>query len=196
MANANLAVPNYLVDPGVLYYAPVGTPLPANTVSGGVFSDTWAAAGAWVQLGMTETGSDIDVNDTANPIRAAERREPLGYQITDRTTTIMFQLKGYTASNLARAYNGAITTVTGTGATTLTKVSQPAPGAETRFMLGWESNDNTVRWVAYQLLNSGSKKMTFAKAPATAVIPFTAMGELSATYGQASDFWFAGTGRA
>jgi hypothetical protein len=196
MANATLATPNYLVDPGVLYFAVVGTPLPANTVGGSVFTDTWASAGAWVQLGMTETGSDIDINDTASPIAAAERREPLGYQITTRTTTITFSLKGYTASNLARAYNGATTAVTGTGATTLTKVSLPTPGAETRFMLGWESTDSTVRWVAYQCLNTGSKKMSFAKAPATALIPFTAMGELSSTYGQASDFWFAGANRA
>jgi hypothetical protein len=196
MANPTLTTPNYLADPGVLYYAPPGTSLPANTVSGGVFTDLWAAAGPWVQLGMTDTGSDLTQQINSQPIMAAERLDPLAYRTTDRTTQVSFSLKGYTATNLARTLNGATTVVTGSGGTTLTKVSAPALGSETRAMIGWESTDNTVRWIAYQVLNSGSIKMQFVKVPTTTLLPWTGNCEVSSTYNQPTDYWFAGTGRA
>lgn len=196
MANPTLTTPNYLADPGVLYYAPVGTALPANTVAGGVFTDLWATAGAWVQLGMTDTGSDITMQINSQAIMAAERLDPLGYRTTDRTTQVTFSLKGYTATNLARSLNGASTTVTGSAGTTLTKVSPPALGSEVRCMIGWESTDNTARWIAYQVLNSGSIKMQFVKVPTTTLIPWTGNCEVNSTFNQPADFWFAGTGRA
>ncbi len=196
MANPTLAVPNYLADPGVLYYAPIGTALPANTVAGGVFTDSWATNGPWVTLGMTETGSDLTLQLTASPIMAAERLEPLAYRSTNRTTTVGFALKGYTAGNLQKTLNGAVTTVTGAAATTLTQIDPPQLGSETRCMLGWESQDNTVRWVAFQVLNSGSIKMGFVKVPATTTLPWTGNGEISPTYGQATRMWTAGLGRA
>lgn len=196
MANPTLTTPNYLADPGVLYYAPVGTSLPANTVSGGVFTDLWATAGPWVQLGMTDAGSDLTSQINSQAIMAAERLDPLAYRTTDRTTQVTFSLKGYTATNLARTLNGATTTVTGSGGTTLTKVSPPALGSETRCMIGWESTDNTARWIAYQVLNSGSIKMSFVKVPATTLLPWTGNCEVSTTYNQPWEEWFAGTGRA
>ncbi len=196
MANPTLPVPNYLADPGVLYYAPIGTALPLNTVAGSVFTDVWATAGPWVALGMTESGSDMTLALTASPIVAAERLEPLAYRSTDRQTHVSFMLKGFTASNLAKTLNGATTTVTGTGATTLTQIDPPTLGMEIRCMLGWESQDNTVRWVAFQILNSGSIKMGFVKVPATTTLPWTGNGEVSPTYNQASRLWTAGSGRA
>ncbi len=196
MANPVLPVPNYLADPGVLYWAPIGTALPANTAAGGAYIDLWATAGPWVALGMTETGSDLTLQLTASPIMAAERLEPLAYRSTDRTTQVMFALKGFTATNLARTLNGAVTTVTGTGATTSTQVDPPQLGNETRSMIGWESADSTVRWVAFQVLNSGSVKMGFVKVPATTTLPWSGNGEISPTYNQASRMWFASAGRA
>ena len=196
MANPILPVPNYLADPGLLYYAPIGTALPLNTVAGGVFTDSWATAGPWVTLGMTESGSDLTLSLTASPIMAAERLEPIAYRSTDRTTQVAFALKGYTAGNLAKTLNGAVTTVTGAGLTTLTQIDPPHLGSEIRCMIGWESQDNTVRWVAFQVLNSGSIKMGFVKVPATTTLPWSGNGEISPTYNQATRMWTAGAGRA
>jgi hypothetical protein len=182
-----------LNDPGFLLWAPLGSSLPTNTVVGSVFTDAWPVA--WIPLGITDTGSEFDTNLTVAPIPAAESLDPIAYRTTDRTSQITFMLKNFTATNLQRALNGATTTVTGTTTTTMTQIDPPVLGTETRFMLGWESNDGTVRLVGFQCVNSGSIKTTFAKAPSTATIPFTAMLEKPST-SQPYRWFTAGTARA
>ena len=193
MANTAYPTTQLLVEPGYLYYAPIGSTLPANTVSGSVFTDSWPVA--WIQMGLTAAGTKLTSSLTVSPIPAAEKIDPLAYRTTDRSSTAEFSLMNFCAANLVKAFNGATTTVTGSGATTLTKVTLPQPGAEVRFMLGWESTDSTVRWIGYQAVNSGSLEMDFAKAPANTDIPFTANFEIGST-GTPFDMWTAGTARA
>lgn len=194
MANAAaFPFPALLTDPGWLYWAPIGTSLPVGTVTGGVFTDTWPVP--WIPLGMTESGTDIDVTMTTSPIVAAEQIEPLAYRTTDRTGAMAFALKSVSAANLARCLNGASTTVTGTLATTMTQIDPPAVGTETRCMLGMESQDSTFRFVAFQVFNSGDMKLAFNKAPANTSIPFTAMFEKPSA-SQAWRAWTAGSARA
>lgn len=195
MANPTIASPTLLTDPGFLYWAPIGTSTPTGTVVGSVFTDLWSTAGAWVELGMTDTGSSLDVNLTTAPIVSAEQIDPIAYRTTDRTGTVTFMVMSYTATNLQRAFNGATTTVTGSTTTTMTVLNPPVPGTETRCMIGWESLDSTVRWVAYQVINSGSVKMDFAKAPAHAAIPWTGQLEKPAST-QPWTVWTAGAARA
>jgi hypothetical protein len=193
MANATLATPNLLTEAGFLYRAPIGSILPTNTVAGSIFTDTWPVA--WIYQGMTESGSTISSNITVQPIPAAEVYDALAYRTTDRASSVTFMLKSFTATNLQNALNGAVTTVTGTTTTTLTKLDPPQPGQEVRCMIGWESVDQTVRWIGYQAINSGNVDIAMAKAPANANIPFTLnLEKPSAT--QPFSWWTAGVARA
>jgi hypothetical protein len=193
MANAAIATPNLLTDPGFLYWAPLGSAIPTSAVTGSVFTDSWPVA--WIPLGMTDAGSDFDRNLTTAPIISAESIDPIAYRTTNRVSTITFMLKNITATNLARAMNGSALTVTGTGATTLTQIDPPTPGTETRCMLGFESLDSTYRYVAFQVINSGSQKMSFHKSPSNTAISWTGQLEKPATT-QPFREWTAGVARA
>lgn len=192
MANGTMATPTLLTDPGFLYWAPLGSTIPTNTVAASVFSDTWPVA--WIALGMTDTGTKLSSNLTVQPVPAAEVFDPLAYRTTDRATTVTFSLLNFTATNLSRTLNGAATTVTGTGATTMTSLTPPKPGAEVRCMIGFESLDSTYRFIAYQVINSGSIDLEFAKAPARTMLPWTANLEVPSSGNPYSHF-FAGTNR-
>lgn len=184
---------NLLPKSGFLLWSPLGTTEPTNTVVGGVFTDSWGAA--WIPLGRTVGGTKIDDNSTVSQIESAEDYTPLLQLTTKREPQAAFELMNFTATNLARALNGAVTTVTGTTTTTLTQVDAPDPMSEVQCMIGWESDDATVRWVGRQCLNSGNLSVTLAKAPSTATIPCTFV--LSKPAGAAAYSWFtAGTDRA
>lgn len=193
MANSALALPMLLTDPGFLYWAPLGSALPTPVSTASVFSDIWPVA--WIPMGMTESGTDFESNLTVSPVLAAELIDPIGYRTTAREGTLSFQLLALTATNLAHAFNGASTTVTGAGATTITKLDPPAVGSEVRAMIGFESLDSTFRFVAYQVFNSGSIKLQFNKAPAKTSIPWTGKMEKPAST-QPWSMWTAGAARA
>jgi hypothetical protein len=193
MANSAIVLPTLLTDPGYLYWAPIGTALPTPVSSASAFSDIWPAA--WIPIGMTESGTDFDNTLTVSPILGAEMIDPIAYRTTMRDGTLSFLLLDFTATKLAHAFNGASTTVTGAGVTTITKIDPPTPGTETRGMIGYESLDSTFRFIAYQVLNSGSVKMSFNKAPAKAGVQWT--GKLEKPAGsQPWSMWTAGAARA
>ena len=179
---------------GSLLWAPLGSDEPnLTTVTAGVYDDEWPVA--WVPLGRTTGGTKVDDNATSAAIESAEDYVPLLQQNTKREPAVSFELMSFTATNLSRALNGAIATVTGTGATTTTQVDAPDPMTEVQCMLGWESDDHTVRFVGRQCLNSGNLSVTLAKAPSTATIPWSAI--LSKPAGLPAYSWgFAGTARA
>ena len=162
-------VPNLLTDPGSILWAPLGTAEPTHTVLAGKFTDTWPIA--WVNLGATQDGSEFSYAMKTSPILVAEFLDPIRQVTTERDGHMSFMLASYVAANLALAMNGAVTTVTGTGATTMTRIVPPTPGTERRSMIGWESTDMTVRIICFQTFNDVDIKMTFKKAPNVATIP-------------------------
>ena len=192
MANST-ATPTLLTDPGFLFWAPLGSAVPAMTVVGSVFTDAWPVA--WVNLGATADGTDFEYNISASPVYAAEFADPLKQVVVSRSGSMAFELLNYTATNLKKVPNGATTTVTGTTTTTLTKITPPTVGTETRAMIGWESLDATVRVIGYQCLNTGSLKMSFKKAPSTASQPVVFSFEVPST-GVPFEAWTTGTARA
>lgn len=192
MPTPTIPATQLITDPGWLYRAPLGSTLPTNTVVGSVFTDSWPVA--WVPQGLTDDGSEISSNTTVSPIDAAETFDPIAYRTTDRTGQVTFALKNITATNLSNAFNGGVLTVTGTTSTTLTRLDPVQPGQEIRCMIGWESLDSTVRWIGFQVFNSGDIKLSLKKAPANASIPWTGMLEKPALT-QPSAWWFAGAAR-
>lgn len=166
------AVPNILSEPGFLFHAPIGSSVPTNTVAGSVFTDSWPVA--WVNLGATEEGGTFSYETTVEAIRVAELFDPISYATTERTGNIAFALADVTLANLKKVLNGGtLTVVSGTGATTLSSYTPPAPGAEVRCMIGWESLDATTRLVAYQCFAGGAMTSAFRRAPEFAALPAT-----------------------
>ena len=195
MAPPAVATPLVLTDPGHLWIAPLASTVPTNTVSGSVFTDSWAAA--WIPLGATEDGSEFSYNSTVEPIRVAELFDPISYRTTERSGTIAFNLADFTLSNYRRALNGgtaAVTATSGTGATTLGTLAPPTPGAEVRCMIGWENLDGNLRLVCYQTIQGGEVSSAFRRAPSLATIPCTFNLEVPAS-GIPFHFWSAGADR-
>lgn len=189
-----IATPNLLTDPGYLFWAPLGSTAPVNTVAGSLFTDTWPVA--WLGLGATEDGSTFSYESKVEPIRVAELFDPVRYATTERSGSIAFNLADFTLTNLRRALNGGTIITTGTGATALNEYAPPDPGTEVRAMIGWESRDATVRLVAYQCLNGGTISSAFKKAPDIAVIPFEFNFEIPAGATKPFRVWGAGAARA
>jgi len=187
------AVPNILQDPGYLFWAPLGSSEPTNTVVGSKFTDSWPVA--WLSLGATEDGSEFSFETSVEAVRVAEFFDPIKWSTTDRSGSIAFNLADWTLTNFKRAMNGGtLTVVSGTGATTLNSYTPPSPGAEVRSMIGWEALDGTVRIIMYQTINSGTVASAFKKAPGYAVIPCTFNFEVPAA-GSPFKMYTAGTAR-
>ena len=157
---ANVAVPKtgLAIGAGVLYSALAGTAFPANTVVGSVFTDLWATAGAWLPVGITKNGHELTYAPKVDAIEAEEYLDPIAYVTSGRTTGVKFELMKVDLTNWKLSVNGGSgsVTTTGAGTTLLSTGILPAPGQEVRCMLGWESDDNTERWVAEQCLQTGT----------------------------------------
>jgi hypothetical protein len=191
---ATTATPIILTDPGYIFWAPLSTAIPTNTVVGSVFTDSWASP--WVNLGGTEDGSQFEYNLSVEAISVAEFLDPIKYVTTSRAGSFAFNLASYTLSNLAKALNGsAPTVVSGSGTTQLNRVRPTTPGSEIRAMIGWESLSNDVRMIAYQTINSGNVTTAYKKAPSYAVIPTSWNFEVP-TSGIPFEYYSSGTDRA
>lgn len=190
-----VANPTILTDAGKLWIAPLATAAPANTVAGGVFTDTPAAA--WIPLGATTEGSTFTYSTTVEPVRVAEFFDPVKYYTTERGGSIAFNLAHWSLSNYRRALNGGIAALvpTGTAGAELTTLEPPDPGTEVRSMILWESTDNTVRIMLRQTMQGGEAASAFQKAPSVAAIPCTFNMEIPSGGTKPWVMWAAGTTR-
>jgi hypothetical protein len=175
---------------GYLYKAPLGSTLPTNTVAGSVFTDTWPVA--WIPTGVTREGHEFSYQLSTDTVDAAEYLDPLKIVSTGRQIGVAFEFMQITLGNFKTSFNGGTqTTVSGTGATLLTSLTPPVVGAETRVMLGWESNDATERWVWYQCFQTGQIRVGRRKGAANAGIPVE-FGIEQPTSGAPFITWVAG----
>jgi hypothetical protein len=189
-----VAVPNILTDPGIVYWAPLGTSEPTNSVTASKFTDSWPAG--WLGVGATEDGSEFSYETKVDAIKVAEFFDPIKWSTTDRSGSLSFNMADYTLTNWSRAINGGTkTVVSGTTTTQLNSFVPPTPGNEVRAMLGWESLDNTMRIIMYQCINSGTITSAYKKAPDFAVIPCQFNFEVPSA-GQPWKMYTAGTARA
>jgi hypothetical protein len=167
------APPVILTDPGFLFWAPLATAIPTMAALASSYDlDVWSAS--WISLGATEDGSKFKYETTIEAVEVAEFFDPIKWSTTGRQGSFAFNLASYTLKNVQRVFNsgtGGIATVSGSGVTLSSSYTPPAPGAEVRAMIGWESLDHTVRLIAFQCINGGSVESAFAKAPAKAVLP-------------------------
>jgi hypothetical protein len=182
-----------MTDPGFLYLAPAATAFPAGVVSGSKFTDSPSAT--FVEVGATEDGSKFKYAPSIEAISVAEFLDPIKWRTVSREGSMSFNLADYTMMNLKRAMNGGtLSTVSGAGATLLTKFVPPVLNAETRQALMWESGDSTMRIFFYQTINVADVESAFAKAPAFAVYPCEFRMEVDAS-GNTFEVYSAGTAR-
>lgn len=187
------ATPTLLVDAGYLFWAPLASTVPVNTVVGSKFTDAWP--GAWVSLGSTEDGSEFTYDLKVAAIYAAEFYDPITWRTTERSSMIAFAMQNWALTNVSYAMNGGtLTVVSGSGTTQLNRYRPPNPGSEVRAMIGWESLTNDARFIAYQCINSGQIKTAFKKSPNNAAIPCQFNLEVPAS-NIPFEFYTAGTAR-
>lgn len=193
MPSAVVPVNALALGPGYLYYAPLLTALPTNTVVGSVFTDVWPVA--WLLLGATDKGSEFQYELATDNVEVAEYLDAVSYVSTGRVTGMAFDLANIHATNMKRAANGGTLTVTGAAGTTLTEFSPPDVGQETRAMIGWESQDNTERLVGFQAFQTGKIAVARRKGSDKATLPLEYRFEKPAS-GPPFKYWTAGLVRA
>ena len=182
----------YVTGPGILYTAPLATAEPSHTPTSSLFATTaWAS---WVAVGSTADGWSFKDAIKTDDVMAAESFYPVKTITTSREATADLVLQEISASNLKKALNTGSATTSGSGATLLTTITPPTVGSEVRSMWGWQSEDNTVRWVAYQCLQVGSMDIKFTKGATPAQLSLSLKLELPSS-GVAYNIYLAGATR-
>lgn len=198
MANTAIVTPQLLNEPGFLYYAPLGTAIPPETVAlnGQTYTNFWETP--WRPLGATVEGSTFSYSTTVEEIRVAEIFDAIKQVTTERGGNISFALTSFTMTNVQIALNGG--TITTTAATTTSGQSQriaPAkPGNEVRRMIGWESTDNTTRLVLTQVLNAAELSLAARRGTDITSIPCEFRMEMPLSGADPWVLMTAGTNRA
>lgn len=189
-----IAVPNILQGTGSLYWAPLGSDLPTATAAAGVFTDTWPVA--WLGLGATREGSKFGYQTSMEAIQVAEFMDPIAFATTGRSGSMEFDLANFSLTNIKRALNGGGIVTTGSGDASINTYTPPAPGEEVRSMLGWESDDGTVRILAPRCIAETNIEASFGRAPAFASIPVKFNFEIAVGTGAPFQLISVGTARA
>jgi hypothetical protein len=170
---------------GTLYVAPLGTAEPTS------ITGTWNVA--FVPMGYTESGHVFTSGMSVTPITAAEAYYNLTNIVTAKDSTVAFSLMQMTAANFQTAFNGGTTSVVaGGGGVTY---DPPAPGAEVRCMIGWQSLDGTERMIFRQCFQTAASAISRGKS-AAAVIPVSFDLEVPAAGGLQPWRWFGTAARA
>jgi hypothetical protein len=179
-------------QPGAIFFAPLGSDIPAMTVEGGVFTDAWPVA--WLPVGPTDSGFTVGNSIDTDNVEIEESLYPVRTVTTGKATTVGFTIATDTPRAMRLALNGGTITSTGTGPTMLTKYTPPLIGAEVRVMLGWESNDATERFVAYQCFQTNGVSAEYRKGSTKVTYELEFAVELPAAEVASSPFdrWDAG----
>ena len=157
------------LGPGYLYYAPLGSDLPTNTVSGGLFTDTWPAA--WKPIGITKEGHEFSVEPDTDNVEVAEILDVLAYVETGREIGMSFEIARITLSLEKLALNGGTITSTGSGADQLNQYTPPEIGESVRNMIGWESTSQVERLIIPKAFQQGNVTTARKKGADNATLP-------------------------
>lgn len=180
-------------EPGRLYYAPLGTSIPTMTVTASKFSSAdWAAP--WVSFGPTDNGTEFSDKIDTGDMMVEESPYPVKTVILKKEAIVTFSLAEFTATQMQRVQNGGVLTVTGATTTTLSTYTPPTVGTEVRAMVGWQSQQDDVRFIGYQCLQIGQIKPRFRRGTDKSLFECQWKCELAAV-GYPYQYFFAGTVR-
>ncbi len=194
MATAVVNPALLLRGPGILYTAPVGTAEPSHTVTAGKFP-TAAWGGAWRPTGATDEGHEFSDSADFEGVTVAESYYNVDTVTTGREATWATALAEINRSNLMLALNGGTATVVSALAgTEMTTLTPPNIGAEVRNMIGWQSEDDTVRLIGYSVVQVGNLGVAFRKGADKATLSVEWRFNKPAT-GDPYKIFLAGAGR-
>jgi hypothetical protein len=152
---------NVLLDAGYLWVAPVGTAEPTGNVSTGASPLT-----GYREAGYTENGSTFTFTPSFQPIYVEEELLPIRWAPDKQEASVEFMLAEMTRRNLALAMN------LGANASNAAALLQPpAPGAEIRVMLIWDSATTGMRWLFRQCIQVNAVAVGRHKAPNKSTMP-------------------------
>jgi hypothetical protein len=155
---------NVLIGPGRLYYAPLGTAEPASCSA--------ALPSAWIPIGYTEQGSQVEIAITSEAIQVAEELDPVRFTQTSRMTKLSMELAETTKKRLALALGAGATFNDDTAS-----IDFPDPSLIVGVMLVWDSNEapdaTNRRWIFRQCTPTGSTVVARKKAPDKSTLPIT-----------------------
>lgn len=159
MATAVINSALYVSGPGILWVADLSAADPAldtTVVVGGKYPTT--APTGFVPFGSTAKGFGFSDAIKTEDQMAAESYYPVFTATTGREATADVVAQEISKSTLLYALNAATSAAvtTGTTGTTATVITPAAPGQEVRRKWLWQSQNDDVRWLAYQALNIGS----------------------------------------
>jgi hypothetical protein len=194
MATGTVTPSLLLKGPGIIYTANLATAEPAHTVTASKFATT-AWGGTWSPLGSTEAGSQFSDSLDTDEITVAESVYPQAIVGTARTPTWTTALAEWNKTNLTKSLNGGTVTVTGTTTTTLTQVDPPDVGQETRTMVGWQSEDDSVRFVGREALQTGDVSAGFRRGADNATMAIVWRFLQPAAGGKPYSIYLAGAAR-
>jgi hypothetical protein len=155
--NVNLGV-------GRLWYAPLATTEPT--------SPSAALPSAWQAIGYTAEGTSVKIASKSDAVEVAEELDPIRYVNTSRTTSLSLSMVESTRKRLALAIGMGAGETDGAHA-----LEPPDSGAETGFMLVWDSeetaagNSANIRWIFRQCKATGTIDISRKKAPNKVAIP-------------------------
>lgn len=155
---------NVDLGPGRLYYAPLGTTEPTSCSA--------TLPSAWIAVGYTEDGTEIQTDITSEAIEVAEELDPIGFEQTRRLTRLTVQIAEMTKKRLALALGA------GAGETDDSATFEfPDSGDIVGVMFVWDSDETPSatnrRWLFRKATPSGTVSTARRKAPQKALIPVT-----------------------
>lgn len=155
---------NVDLGPGRLYYAPLGTTEPTTCSA--------ALPSAWIPVGYTEDGTQVETDITSEAIEVAEELDPILYEQTRRTTRVSLQMAEMTKKRLALALGA------GAGEDDDSDSFEfPDAGDIVGVMFVWDSEEtpsaSNRRWIFRKCTPSGTVSTARRKAPQKALIPVT-----------------------
>lgn len=163
MATAPINPALLLRGPGIFYSADLGSAEPSHTVAAGKFSAApWG--GAWLPVGSTDDGHEFSDSADFDGIQVAESYYDLQTVTTGRTASWTCSLAEINKTNLRLSLNGGtVTNVSTLAGTEMSTITPPTVGNEVGKMIGWQSEDDTVRLIGYSALQVGALGVTFRK---------------------------------
>jgi hypothetical protein len=163
---------NLILGPGTLYTGAFGAAEPADTAV-----NTTPAASAWTDLGGTDGGAKLTIDQKFTELTVDQIVDSLGRRLTQREIMVDTNLAEPTLANMSLAMNGG-TAATGAGYSSLdplnvTSATQPT---YTAFILdGYAPAGFRRRVILRKALNTSSIQSAYAKDKET-FIPVTFNG--------------------
>lgn len=114
MANANTQPYEIIAGPLDIYFAPVGTPFPAVTMTDQQIQD----GGTWSFIGYTEGGIKVAHPQTVVELRADQVTAPVKAVRSEEGLELTFDIASLTLENYALALNRAFEAIDQTGGNT------------------------------------------------------------------------------